>query len=178
RRPCLDPARTPLAAAGAAGVAAGKSVGGCSPGETSQAMVWPTGTTSPSCDFTPARTPSALASTSTTALSVSTSRRTSPLLTVSPSFFSQETIFPVSCAISSAGITMLVAIIGRKVLLPLRTPSVRWEQSRLRAAAKMEWERASLRYALPVLPDQRMLLRQSRMRFPPSLHIVHILHRR
>src|SRR5437016_12570899 len=73
-------------------------------------MVWPTGTTSPAWDLTPARTPSAVASTSTTALSVSTSRRMSPLLTESPSFFTHETIFPVSCAISSAGMTTLVAI--------------------------------------------------------------------
>ena len=35
----------------------------------------------------------------------------SPLVMASPSFFSHEMIFPVSCAISSAGITTLVAII-------------------------------------------------------------------
>src|SRR5207249_1901188 len=81
-------------------------------------------------------------------------------------------------ALCEEGIRVAHNIIGRKVLLPLRTPSVRWEQSRLRAVVKMEWERASLRYALPALPDRRMLLRQSPMRFPPSLHIVHILHRR
>src|SRR5262245_17911884 len=95
----------------AAGAAVASSAGGFSPGATIHAMVAPTGTTSPSRDFTPARTPSAVASTSTTALSVSTSRRSSPFRIASPSFFNQETIFPVSCAISSAGITTLVAIL-------------------------------------------------------------------
>src|SRR5213592_2018432 len=86
------------------------SAGGCSQAATIHAIVTPTGTTSPSCDLTPASTPSADASTSTTALSVSTSSSGSPLLMTSPSFFNHETIFPVSCAISSAGITTLVAI--------------------------------------------------------------------
>src|SRR5215475_6987809 len=94
----------------AEGVDVGTSAGGFSPGATIQAIVTPTGMTSPSCDLTPARIPSAVASTSTTALSVLISRRGSPLLMASPSFLSHEMIFPVSCAISSAGITTLVAI--------------------------------------------------------------------
>src|SRR6267142_298575 len=101
----------------AAGAVVGESAGGCSPGFTIHAIVMPTWTTSPSCDLTPARTPSAAASTSTTALSVSTSSSGSPLLIVSPSFFNQETIFPVSCAISRAGITTLFAIMSYFVLL-------------------------------------------------------------
>src|SRR5216117_1267444 len=58
----------------------------------------------------PARMPSAVASISTTALSVSTSSSGSPFVIVSPSFLIQEMILPVSCVISSAGITTLVAI--------------------------------------------------------------------
>src|SRR5579864_632788 len=73
------------------------SAGGFSPGATSQAMVWPTGTTSPSCTLMPARMPSPGASTSMTALSVSTSRSGSPLATCWPSFLSQEMSLPVSC---------------------------------------------------------------------------------
>src|SRR5688572_5961292 len=56
--------------------------------------------------------PSPSASISTTALSVSISSSISPFLTCSPSFFSQDTSLPVSCAISSAGITTLTAITG------------------------------------------------------------------
>ena len=48
---------------------------------TIHAMISPTGTTAPSRDFIPARMPSAGASISTTALSVSISRRGSPLVT-------------------------------------------------------------------------------------------------
>ena len=84
--------------------------GTASPFLSSQPMVWPTGTTSPTLAVTPPRTPSPPASISTTALSVSTSRRISPFLTASPSFFFHETSLPVSCAISSAGITTLTAI--------------------------------------------------------------------
>jgi hypothetical protein len=73
-------------------------------------MIWPTGTTSPALAFTPASTPSAVASISSTTLSVSISARASPLAIESPSFFSHEMILPVSCAISSAGMTMLTAI--------------------------------------------------------------------
>ncbi len=57
--------------------------------------------------LTPARIPSAGDSISTTALSVSTSSSGSPLATRSPSFFRQAISLPLSCAISSAGITML-----------------------------------------------------------------------
>ena len=59
----------------------------------------------------PARMPSAGASTSTTALSVSISRSGSPLVTRSPSFFRQAMSLPVSCAISRAGMTTLKAIV-------------------------------------------------------------------
>ena len=81
-----------------------------SPAFSNHAITWPTGTTSSTFAVTPASTPSTAASISTTALSVSTSSRISPFLTCSPSFFFHETSFPVSCAISSAGITTLVAI--------------------------------------------------------------------
>src|SRR5579871_5761216 len=87
------------------------SVGGCSPGAAIQAMVCPTGISAPSEAFTPARTPSAGASTSTTALSVSISSRGSPLVTRSPSFFRQAMSLPVSCAISSAGMTTLKGMV-------------------------------------------------------------------
>jgi len=70
--------------------------GGCSPGFRIQAIVWPTGTTSPTLAMTPPSTPSAIASTSTTALSVSTSSSISPLATFSPSCFFQATSLPVS----------------------------------------------------------------------------------
>src|SRR6267154_2113142 len=55
--------------------------------------------------------PSAGASTSITALSVSISRRGSPLVTRSPSFLRQDTSLPVSWAISRAGITTLKAMV-------------------------------------------------------------------
>src|SRR5579863_642446 len=86
------------------------SRGGLSPGRTIHAMVLPTGTTAPACTLTPASTPSASASISITALSVSISRRISPFATLSPSFFRQATSLPVSCAISRAGITTLKGI--------------------------------------------------------------------
>src|SRR4029077_5418662 len=68
----------------------GLSDGIASPGRTIHAIVWPTGTTAPSCTLIPTRTPSAGDSISMTALSVSTSRSNSPLATLSPSFFRQE----------------------------------------------------------------------------------------
>src|SRR5580704_15365822 len=113
--------RTADSTARAAGVAAlvavtaaeASSSGTDSPLFTIQAMVWPTAITSPSLAFTPAKNPSASASTSTTALSVSTSSNVSPLATASPSFLRQETSLPVSCVSSSAGITTLMAIIPR-----------------------------------------------------------------
>lgn len=86
------------------------SDGTSSPEFKIQAMVLPTGTSLPGCALIPARMPSPGDSTSRTALSVSTSSSGSPLLTASPSFFSHETNFPVSCAISSAGITTLIGI--------------------------------------------------------------------
>ena len=84
--------------------------GGFSPGATSHAIVSPTGITAPTSALTPASNPSPGASTSTTALSVSISSSGSPLRTLSPSFFRHASSFPVSCAISSAGITTLIAI--------------------------------------------------------------------
>ncbi len=101
---CIEPAPVRPVATDA------PAAGGCSPGFSSHAIVCPTGTTAPTCAVMPPRIPSTAASISTTALSVSTSRSSSPFLTASPSFFFQETSFPVSCAISSAGITTLVAI--------------------------------------------------------------------
>ncbi len=89
------------------------SAGIASPGATIHAMVCPTGMSEPSAALMPARMPSAGASTSTTALSVSISRRGSPLVTRSPSFFRQARSLPVSCAISRAGITTLKAIVYR-----------------------------------------------------------------
>src|ERR1700688_3795402 len=97
------------------------SAGGFSPGATIQAMVWPTGMSAPTVPVIPASTPSAGASTSITALSVSISRRGSPLVTRSPSFLRQAMSLPVSCAISRAGITTLKAIVfygGRLTLWP------------------------------------------------------------
>ncbi len=108
---CMGPAFAtgPEAAAGAAdAVACGAAApvrpvcvgavlaGGASPAFSSHAMVCPTGTTSPTFAVMPPRIPSPAASISTTALSVSTSSSSSPFLTVSPSFFFQETSFPVS----------------------------------------------------------------------------------
>src|SRR5580700_4218620 len=91
--------------------AATSSAGGVSPGRTIQAMVWPTGTSAPAWTLMPASTPSPGDSISMTALSVSISRSGSPFATDSPSFFSHEMSLPVSWAISSAGITTLIAII-------------------------------------------------------------------
>src|SRR5690242_20058303 len=82
----------------------------------------------PSDALIPARTPSAGASTSTTALSVSISRRGSPLVTRSPSFFRQAISLPVSCAISRAGMTTLKAIVvlwGKGLQLSQLWPSAR-----------------------------------------------------
>jgi hypothetical protein len=94
----------------APGPAGAVSTGGFSPGATIHAMVFPTGITSPADAVTPASTPSAVASTSSTTLSVSISAIGSPLAIESPSCFSHEMSLPVSCAISSAGMTMLTAI--------------------------------------------------------------------
>ena len=109
-------------------------VGGASPGCTSHAIVWPTGTTSPGLAVTPARIPSAAASTSTTALSVSTSSSISPLRTGSPSCFRQETSLPASCAISSAGMTTLTAISVRRRFFPAWLRRARRQQSSPRPA--------------------------------------------
>ena len=98
-----DTARAP-------GAVADSSCGGFSPGATIHAMVCPTGMSWPAEALIPARMPSAGASTSTTALSVSISRSGSPLVTRSPSCFRQARSLPVSCAISRAGMTTLKAI--------------------------------------------------------------------
>jgi hypothetical protein len=74
------------------------------------AMVWPTGTMSPSCAVTSRRTPEAGASISTVTLSVSISTIGSPFLTGSPGAFIQRRTLPVSCASSSAGMMTFVAI--------------------------------------------------------------------
>ena len=58
------------------------------------AMTCPTGTVTPSAMSTLRRTPEPNASISTTALSVSTSARMSPRLTLSPSLFNQRAIAP------------------------------------------------------------------------------------
>src|ERR1700691_5912044 len=60
----------------------------------------------------PARIPSPGDSISITALSVSISISGSPLAIESPSFFSHEISLPVSWAISSAGITTLMAMVA------------------------------------------------------------------
>ncbi len=74
------------------------------------AMVWPTGTTSPSWAVTALRTPEAGASSSIVTLSVSISAMGSPLRTVSPGALIQRRSLPVSWASSSAGMMTLVAI--------------------------------------------------------------------
>src|SRR5208337_5534964 len=100
------------------------SVGAVSPGRTIQAMVWPTGTSVPACTLMPERTPSPGDSISITALSVSISSNGSPLATDSPSFLSHEMSLPVSWAISSAGITTLIAIVRyREILVETRLAS-------------------------------------------------------
>src|SRR6202166_4141360 len=131
----------------AAGAAAPDScsVGGFSPGAMIQAMVWPTGMSAPTIPVTPARMPSAVASTSITALSVSISRRGSPLVTRSPSFFRQAMSLPVSCAISRAGITTLKAIVF-PVLEPVCVCAVIFDINGRRAQA------ATLRRSPPTPP--------------------------
>ena len=121
-------ARSGLLDARAAGAAVTAIAGGFSPGATSHAMVCPTGITAPTSAVIPARIPSPGASTSTTALSVSISSSGSPLMTRSPSFFRQARSFPFSCAISSAGITTLIAIVfcqerGTRLQSVAATPS-------------------------------------------------------
>src|ERR1700719_2193888 len=108
----------------AAGAGDAVSSGGASPAATIHAIVCPTGMSAPTMALMPARIPSAGASTSTTALSVSISRSGSPLVTRSPPFFRQARSLPVSCAISRAGITTLKAIVFEWGKSPLR-PSAR-----------------------------------------------------
>src|SRR5439155_1499156 len=86
------------------------------PGSRDRGTIFPTGTSSPSAAVTLARTPSAGASSSTVALSVSTSTTGSPFFTGCPSRLSHCTILPVSCAIPSTGKIISVAMIA---LLPL-----------------------------------------------------------
>src|SRR5437879_10472786 len=82
-------------------------------------MVWPTGISSSSWARIPPRTPSPGASTSTTALSVSTSISGSPRWTSSPSSLSHRTSRPVSWDIPSAGMTTLWATGGLPLLAEL-----------------------------------------------------------
>ncbi len=75
------------------------------------AISCPTGAVSPSLISRLRSTPSPRATTSMTALSVSTSARISPDLTASPSFFVHLTRRPSSIVGESASITTLVAIV-------------------------------------------------------------------
>src|SRR2546426_1451136 len=98
-----------------AGLAAGWPAGAeppppASPAARMTAIVWPTGTTSPSCAVTSRSTPAAGASISTVTLSVSISTIGSPFCTGSPGRLSQWTTLPDSWASSSAGMMMFVGI--------------------------------------------------------------------
>ena len=75
-----------------------------------RAIVWPTGTTSPSCAVTSPRIPDSGASSSVVILSVSISTSGSPFCTRSPGAFSQRRTLPLSCASSSAGMMTFVGI--------------------------------------------------------------------
>ena len=88
----------------------GEAEEGASPAAAMRAMVWPTGTTSPSCAVTLVRMPEAGASISTVTLSVSISTMGSPFRTVSPGALIQRRTLPVSCASSSAGMITVVGI--------------------------------------------------------------------
>jgi hypothetical protein len=87
-------------------------------GAAMMAMVWPTGTMSPSWAVTSRRMPEAGASISTVTLSVSISTIGSPLRTVSPGAFIQRRTLPVSCASSSAGMMTLVGIALSRQSIP------------------------------------------------------------
>ncbi len=131
-----QPARRPSCARSAP---ARRSAGNDSPAFNSHAIVCPTGTTSPTFAVTPDSTPSPPASISTTALSVSTSSSISPFLTCSPSFFFHETSLPVSCAISSAGITTLIAISELLRLFPSHSSGLRPAPRRQPSSRPQGW---------------------------------------
>src|SRR5215207_10003767 len=73
----------------------------------------PTGTTLPASTRSLRTTPLADDSTSTVALSVSISASTSPLLTFSPSFFTQRTSTPSCISKPSLGMEIVSDIISR-----------------------------------------------------------------
>src|SRR6266542_6886589 len=81
-----------------------------SSGAAITAISVPTGDASPSAATSLRTTPSPRATSSITALSVSTSARTSPVFTASPSCFSHLTRRPSSIVGESASITTFVAI--------------------------------------------------------------------
>src|SRR5713226_1034963 len=83
---------------------------GDSPGARIAAITCPTGISTPTAPVTLASTPEAGASISTVALSVSISTNGSPFATSSPSFLSQRSMVPVSCAMPSAGKMTCVAM--------------------------------------------------------------------
>ena len=84
-----------------------------SPGSAMTPMRAPTGTFPPACTRIFRRTPLPKASISTSALSVSTSARMSPLWTRSPSFLSHLMILPLSIASESFGIwTFVTAMVS------------------------------------------------------------------
>ena len=91
-------------------VVRGPVVRAAAPASAISAMVWPTGTTSPSWAVTPLRMPEAGDSISTVTLSVSISTMGSPFRTVSPGAFIQRRTLPVSCASSSAATMTLVGM--------------------------------------------------------------------
>src|SRR5438445_2369252 len=104
----LMTAETPAPAdAAAAGAGADAPA---SPAAKINAIVLPTGTTSPTPAVTSRSTPEAGASISTVTLSVSISTMGSPLATVSPGDLIHFKILPVSCASSSAGMMTVVGI--------------------------------------------------------------------
>src|SRR5712691_12272432 len=99
----------------------GEGAGDTSSGARMAAITCPTGTSSPAAADMRASTPSAGASISTVALSVSISASGSPFATCSPSALSHCTILPVSCDIPNAGRMTSVAIID---LLPSSITSI------------------------------------------------------
>ena len=113
-RPAAAPPAPPApAAAGAVGAGragAAATLEMSSAGSAITAIRSPTGTWPPSAITILRSTPLPNASTSTLALSVSTSTRTSPPLTVSPSFLSHLMTLPVSMASDSLGMITLVII--------------------------------------------------------------------
>ena len=99
------------AAEPAAGTAAwAASAGTASPAAPRYPIVPPTGTSAPSLTVTASRTPSAGLSASTVSLSVATTKRSSPFLTVSPTFFFHSLTEPLVMVSPSFGIVIAVAM--------------------------------------------------------------------